>query len=155
MANAARRALRLGETDVVPRVSDLEALAVVDAGKVEIEIARGGPRRQIVEHLLKAAVLTVFQERCRHRASSATCIDAFDDGRGRARRRGRRRRPTTSTCVERGARRCASPVGELTGGDERPAAVASAVEFMLEGLHLVEAAQQGRRRRPRHLPRRG
>ena len=28
------------------------------------------------------------------------------------------------------------PVATLTGGDESPAAVASAVEFVLEGLHL-------------------
>ena len=28
------------------------------------------------------------------------------------------------------------PVAALTGGDESPAAVASAVEFVLEGLHL-------------------
>src|SRR5204863_9734228 len=28
------------------------------------------------------------------------------------------------------------PVAALTGGDESPAAVASAVEFILEGLHL-------------------
>ena len=28
------------------------------------------------------------------------------------------------------------PVASLTGGDESPAAVAAAVEFVLEGLHL-------------------
>ena len=30
------------------------------------------------------------------------------------------------------------PVSSLTGGDESPAAVASAVEFILEGLHLTK-----------------
>ena len=34
------------------------------------------------------------------------------------------------------SRRCAPPVAALTGGDESPAAVAAAVEFVLEGLHL-------------------
>ena len=29
-----------------------------------------------------------------------------------------------------------APVAELTGGDESPAAVAAAVAFVLEGLHL-------------------
>jgi magnesium chelatase subunit I len=29
-----------------------------------------------------------------------------------------------------------APVLELTGGDESPAAIAAAVEFVLEGLHL-------------------
>src|SRR6058998_2757644 len=37
VANAARRALRLGEADVVPRISDLDALASSTQGKVEIE----------------------------------------------------------------------------------------------------------------------
>ena len=36
-ANAVRRALRHGERDVVPRVSDLEALAASTSGKVDIE----------------------------------------------------------------------------------------------------------------------
>src|SRR5207247_10617501 len=36
VANAARRALRLGEKDVVPRVSDLESLASSPAGNVDI-----------------------------------------------------------------------------------------------------------------------
>ena len=37
IANALRRSLRMGETEVVPRVSDLEALVSSTAGKVEIE----------------------------------------------------------------------------------------------------------------------
>ena len=46
-----------------PRVSDLEALASSTAGKVEIEALEEGRDEQIVEHLLRAAVLTVFKER--------------------------------------------------------------------------------------------
>ncbi|MDQ1443545.1 MAG: magnesium chelatase subunit, partial [Acidimicrobiaceae bacterium] len=64
IANAARRALRLGEKDVVPRVSDLDALAASTAGKVEIETLEDGRDEQIIERLLKSAVLTVFKERC-------------------------------------------------------------------------------------------
>src|SRR5437660_6826828 len=37
VANAARRALRLGEQDVVPRVSDLDAIAASTTGKIELE----------------------------------------------------------------------------------------------------------------------
>src|SRR5215210_5085590 len=37
VANATRRALRHGETEVVPRVSDLDALVASTAGKVEFE----------------------------------------------------------------------------------------------------------------------
>ncbi|MGH9185916.1 MAG: sigma 54-interacting transcriptional regulator, partial [Acidimicrobiales bacterium] len=63
VANATRRALRHGERDVVPRVSDLEALAASTAGKVEIEALEEGRDEQIIEHLLRAAVLTVFKDR--------------------------------------------------------------------------------------------
>src|SRR5687768_8884231 len=64
VANAARRALKLGEKDVVPRISDLDALAASTAGKVEIETLDEGRDEQVVERLVKAAVLTVFKERC-------------------------------------------------------------------------------------------
>ena len=62
VANATRRALLHGESEVVPRVSDLEALASSTAGKVEIESLEEGRDEQIVEHLLRAAVLTVFKD---------------------------------------------------------------------------------------------
>src|SRR4029079_4935785 len=63
VANAMRRALRHGERDVVPRASDLEAVAASTAGKVEIEALEEGRDEQIVQHLLRSAVLTVFKER--------------------------------------------------------------------------------------------
>src|SRR5207249_5724647 len=64
VANATRRALRLREMDVVPRVSDLEALPASTAGKVEIESLEEGREDSVVQNLFKAAVLTVFKERC-------------------------------------------------------------------------------------------
>src|SRR5690606_41225295 len=63
VANAARRALRHGERDVSPRVSDLEALPASMMGKIEIEALEEGRDEQIAENLVKAAVLTVFKER--------------------------------------------------------------------------------------------
>ena len=45
VANATRRALRHGEKDVAPRISDLEALPGVDDGQDRDRVARGGPRR--------------------------------------------------------------------------------------------------------------
>src|SRR5207237_8880884 len=64
VANAMRRSLRLGERDVVPRVSDLEALASSTAGKIEVETLDEGRDEGVVERLLKSAVLTVFKSRC-------------------------------------------------------------------------------------------
>ncbi len=133
VANATRRALRHGEKEVVPRVSDLEALASSTSGKVEIEALEEGRDEQIVEHLLRSAVLTVFKERVGTEAVREV-IGAFDGG----------------TVVHAGDDVVSAdeakllsdipalrqPVAALTGGDESPAAVASAVEFILEGLHL-------------------
>ena len=50
VANATRRALRHGETDVVPRITDLDALAASTSGKVEIETLEEGRDGQIIEH---------------------------------------------------------------------------------------------------------
>jgi magnesium chelatase subunit I len=133
VANAARRALRHGEREVVPRVSDLEALPASMMGKIEIEALEEGRDEQIAENLVKAAVLTVFKERFtpdRYRP----IIEAFDEG----------------TVVHAGEDVLSSEhvslleqvpalreaVTELTGGDESAAAVAAAVEMVLEGLHL-------------------
>ncbi|HVN52260.1 MAG TPA: sigma 54-interacting transcriptional regulator [Acidimicrobiales bacterium] len=133
VANATRRALVHGETEVVPRVSDLEALASSTAGKVEIESIEEGRDEQIVDHLLRSAVLTVFKD---HFVVEdlRDVIDAFDD----------------QTVVSAGEDVSSAdyvrlldalpalrtPVARLTGGDESPAAVASAAELVLEGLHL-------------------
>ena len=62
-ANAVRRALRTGERNVVPRVCDLDALASSTSGKIEIETLEEGREGQIVENMLKAAILTVYKER--------------------------------------------------------------------------------------------
>ncbi len=133
VANAVRRALRLGEDVVVPRVSDLESLAASTGGKIEIESLEEGRDGEVVERLLRAAVLTVFKERCGTERVREV-LGAFDGG----------------TVVHAGDDVASAEyvslfadvaglqpvVGELTGGDESPAAAASAIEFVLEGLHL-------------------
>ncbi len=133
VANATRRALIHGETEVVPRVSDLEALASSTAGKVEIESLEEGRDEQIVDHLLRAAVLTVFKERFAIE-DLRPVIDAFDEqtvvSAGEDVSSADYVRLLDSIPALRG------PVTRLTGGDESPAAVASAAEFVLEGLHL-------------------
>jgi magnesium chelatase subunit I len=132
VANAARRALRLGEKDVVPRVSDLEALASSTSGKVEIETLEEGRDGQVVDRLLKAATLTVFKARCPIEQFRDVVL-AFDEG----------------TVVHAGDDVASTAYTDVLGripvlrssvmalaGSETPAAVASATEFVLEGLHL-------------------
>jgi len=79
LAGALRRALYSGEEHVVPRVSDLGALTASTAGKVEIETLEEGRDAEIIEHLVRGAVLTVFKDEvdpAQHRA----ILDAFDEG---------------------------------------------------------------------------
>jgi magnesium chelatase subunit I len=132
VANAARRALRAGEKDVVPRVSDLEALAASTAGKVEIETLEEGRDEQVVERLLKSAVLTVFKERC-SMDQVREVVTAFEEGKVVHAGDDVASADYVATLSELSALQ--TPVLALAGS-ETPAAVASALEFVLEGLHL-------------------
>lgn len=132
VANAARRALRLGEPDAVPRVSDLEALVASTSGKVEIETLDEGKDEQVVERLVKAAVLTVFKERC-SMDQFKELISAFDEG--TVVHAGDDVPSTTYAELLSRMSAMRKPVTALAGS-ETPAAVASAAEFILEGLHL-------------------
>src|SRR6516162_8513087 len=78
-ANALRRALRSGERNVVPRVSDLEALAASTSGKIEIETLEEGREGQIVDNMLRAAVLTVYKERV-PTDKTREIVGAFEEG---------------------------------------------------------------------------
>ena len=133
VANAMRRALRLRERDVVPRVSDLDALVASTSGKVEIETLEEGRDGAVVENLVKAATLTVFRQhftvdRLRD------LVSAFEDG--RVVHTGDDVPSATYVDFVTDVPALRGPIGELTGDDESPAAVAAAVEFLLEGLHL-------------------
>src|SRR6516165_10362861 len=61
VASAARRALRLRESEAVPRISDLESLASSTSGKVEIETIDEGRDGHVIERLIQQAVLAVFK----------------------------------------------------------------------------------------------
>jgi magnesium chelatase subunit I len=133
LANATRRALRLGETEVVPRVCDLEALVASTAGKVEIESLEEGRDEAIITNLVKAAILTVFKDRF-NLGSLLEVIGSFDEG--RIVHAGDDVPSSAYAELAASVPALRQPVTQLTGDDESPAAVASAVEFVLEGLHL-------------------
>ena len=132
-ANAVRRALRAGETHVAPRISDLEALASSTSGKIEIESLEEGRESAILQQLISGAVLTVYKQLAQHE-KMRDVIAAFEEG-GVAHVGGDRGSLEQATLImEMPSLR--EPVLALIGGDESPAVVASAVEFVLEGLHL-------------------
>jgi magnesium chelatase subunit I len=133
LANATRRALRLGESEVVPRVSDLEALVPSTMGKIEVETLEDGRDEIIVENLVKAALLTVFKGRF-NVGDLRAVVAAFDEG--RIVHAGDDVPSSTYVELVAGVPDLREPVSALTADDESAASVAAAVEFLLEGLHL-------------------
>lgn len=132
-ANAMRRGLRAGERNVVPRVCDLDALAASSGGKIEIESLEEGRDGIILENLVKGAVLTVYKERVTP-DQVRDVIAAFEEGVVAHTGEDIASADEAQLVEQIPAMRAA--VQSLTGGDESPAAVAAAVEFVLEGLHL-------------------
>ena len=63
ISNAEKRAVRLGEREIVPRLSDLHALVASTAGKIELEYAgEEKTGEELIERLLNRAVLKVFDK---------------------------------------------------------------------------------------------
>jgi magnesium chelatase subunit I len=134
VANSLRRALKLGEPDAVPRISDLGALVSSTQGKVEIEALEEGREDKILRGLVSAAVLSVFRRRV-ETDQLAPVVSAFDDSRVVHAGDDLPASAYTETFAQ---------VPELEAislslaGSETPGAVACAAELVLEGLHLTK-----------------
>jgi magnesium chelatase subunit I len=132
-ANALRRGLRLGETNVVPRVCDLDAFAASTGGKIEIEALEEGREGQVLRDLIKASVLTVYRQVVQPELTGAV-LTAFEEGvvvhTGED-------VPSEEQAMLIGNIPALRPiVDSLIDGDDSAASVAAAVEFILEGMHL-------------------
>jgi magnesium chelatase subunit I len=132
-ANALRRGLRAGESAVVARVCDLDALAASSGGKIEVESLDEGRDGAILENLVKAAVLTVYKELVAP-DQVRDVIAAFDEG--VIAHTGEDVPSADEARLAQDMPALGGVVAQLAGGDESPAAAAAAVEFVLEGLHL-------------------
>jgi magnesium chelatase subunit I len=133
LANALRRALRIGESEAVPRISDLASLDASTRGKIELEYA-GSERSEgeVIRDLVQRAVKRVFDERI-PLEGMASVLDSFNQG--------WKIEVSDSMPAEEylsgldeisGLREAAA---QLAGGDSPPR-LAAAIEFILEGLHL-------------------
>src|SRR2546429_7734530 len=58
---ALKRALRTGETSVVPRISDLPAVVASTAGKIELESVGEVSEERVIDRLRQRAGLHVFK----------------------------------------------------------------------------------------------
>ena len=138
VAAALRRALREGDTTIVPRVSDLDALASSTTGKIEFETLDDGREGEILQHLVRAAVLAVFEQIVppeTHRAvveafDNGVTVDAGEDVSSNDYARLLERMPALAAPVR--------ALLEDEEGAESPAMIASATELVLEGLHLAK-----------------
>jgi len=133
-ANALRRALRLGEEEGVPRISDLPALVTGTAGKIELEYAgEDRSETQVVEELVRRAVRVVFEGQV-PLEGVASVVESFNQG------------WQVEVSADMAAADYLEGLDEIQGlreaaarlaGGDSPERLASAIEFILEGLHLA------------------
>ncbi len=132
ISNATKRAIRLGERSAAPRISDLPALVASTAGKIEIEAVGEAREDRVIDKLMQGAVLAVFNRRF--------AIQEFEDV---------LQRFSNGMALEVSdslpAMEYVHQVSEVKGlknavaklnAQGNPAAIASALEFIMEGLHL-------------------
>jgi len=144
VANAVRRALRTGEKEAVPRVSDLESVLASTCGKIELEYA-GADRDEtaVIRDLTRRATKLAFDEGCSLDVLDPV-VSAFDEGWNVEVSSSMPSLEYLAGLDQIPALREAAL--RLSGGDT-PARVASAVEFLLEGLHLSNRLNKSARGR--------
>ena len=140
IANATRRAIRLGDRVAVPRISDLAFIMPSLQGKVELETVEDGKDEQILERLVQGAAVAVFN-RLIGDADMDLVVDSFRSG--RSVETGEAKGATEYQQLLTDVDGLAEVVGQITG-DERPQVQASAIEFVLEGLHLNKRLNKDR-----------
>ncbi|MGA0812259.1 MAG: sigma 54-interacting transcriptional regulator [Ilumatobacteraceae bacterium] len=132
-ANALRRALRSGESEAVARIDDLDALAATSIGKIEIEALEDGREGVVFENLLRQAVLSAFRDLV-DPSLTTPVVEAFEEGAVAHPGEGLPSAELAALASE--VPGLADAVAPLVGPTASEPAVASAVEFVLEGLHL-------------------
>jgi magnesium chelatase subunit I len=140
LANAQRRAISVGENEVVPRVSDLPFVIPSIAGKVEFETVEDGKEEQILDKLIQGAVLAVFNryysvsdfDEVVTRFKSGISVEVGD--------------MMPSSNYERIVKQVEGLPAQIAKVEAKPSAsqTASAVEFILEGLHLNKRLNKDR-----------
>jgi magnesium chelatase subunit I len=142
-AAALKRAVRLGEPSAAPRISDLPAVVASTAGKIELETLGDETREdRVVEKLVARAVVNVFN---RHFALSelVPLIERFEE-QGLEAEVGEFVASGAHGELANAVPELRAAIGRLDAG-ESPAGIASAAEFVLEGLHLNRRLNKERR----------
>ena len=132
LSNALRRAIRCDERQVAPRISDLSAVLTSTAGKIELETVGDTSEERLIERIVQGAIVNVWNryfllsefEGLLGRFDRGFGVDASDE------------LPSSHYLKGlqdiRGLKEAVAKIG----GQGSPATIASAVEFIMEGLHL-------------------
>ncbi|MGI8589183.1 MAG: sigma 54-interacting transcriptional regulator [Chloroflexia bacterium] len=132
LSSALKRAIRLNERQAAPRISDLDALATSTAGKIEIEAVGDTREDKVLSKLVQGAVSAVFN---RHfsvhdfdelltRFNNGMSLEIADD------------KPAMDYVHQVSEIKALKQALGKLNAQGNPAVAASAVEFVLEGLHL-------------------
>jgi magnesium chelatase subunit I len=132
ISNAIRRAVTLGETLAVPRISDLPYIRSSTNGKIELESFEETQEDKVIDDLIKKAVQNVFNRYYKvHKLEEI--VEQFSGG------------YSVEVSDTMNSKSYVRNVKEMVGltealkvvnDSERPEAIASSVEFILEGLHV-------------------
>jgi len=132
LSNAIRRAVIEGEKLAVPRISDLPYIRTSTAGKIELESFEDTKEDKVIDDLIKKAVMNVFGRYYRVHLLE-DIVGQFDGGFSVE--------ASDSMSAKSYVRNVKEIIGladavKVVNDSERPEAIASAVEFILEGLHV-------------------
>jgi magnesium chelatase subunit I len=135
-ASALRRAVLSGEREAVPRVVDLYSVLPAALGRIEFDTFEEGRETDILERTLRKAILDIWQRRIGSE-NYGPLIAGFMEGRSVE---------TSDTMsgsdlvaqVDLRAANLERLLARLGLPEDSPSAAASALEFVLEGLHLTK-----------------
>jgi magnesium chelatase subunit I len=133
ISNAEKRSLRCRENEIVPRVSDLHCILASTSGKIEMEyVGEDKKEDELVEKLLNRSIVKVFDQYFSLN-SLQKVVEYFNSGWG------------VEVSDQMASQDYLQDIKEIPGLkeairslgiQESPSLMASATEFVLEGLHL-------------------
>ena len=141
LSNAEKRSVRLGEREIVPRLTDLHSILASTAGKIELEYVGEDKREDdLIDRLINRAVLKVWDQYLKVEAlrkvtehfEAGWGVEVSDRMRAEEYLEGIRQIP--------GLREAVAQLGPF----ESPGLMAAAIEFVLEGLHLHQKLNKDR-----------
>ena len=141
VSNAEKRAVRLSEREIVPRLTDLHSILASTAGKIELEYVGEDKRENdLIDRLINRAVLKVWDKylkveglkKVTEHFEAGWGVEVSDRMRAEEYLEGIRQIP--------GLREAVAQLGPF----ESPGLMAAAIEFVLEGLHLHQKLNKDR-----------